>query len=513
MKNIKRFFLTILCGAMLVQSCEKDIPTQLDFETYTFSGLDAGGGQWKPILLTHPGQISLPAPQATNSASYQAELADVKLASSGLTREQEDAIRYWGNNGLIRWNEIARELTAKYNLLPAPNPDGTYPAPNPADPGAYPNFPFSHPPYASRMFAYWSAAQFDGLIAAWHYKYQYNRPAPFEVDPGVQTHLPQHDLPSWPSEAAVVAAVSEAVLGAMFPLEKDFLRQQAVQHRNTALWSGMHVWSDVTAGDSLGRAVAAIFLARAANDGMKNAQAPKAVGDSLASAAQARWGWQWTNLEVPQRPAGLVPLFSRVRTWCIPNVEAVRPGPPPAPGSPEFEADVAELRRIARDLTPAQRRIANFWSDGVSTYTPPGHWNRRAAELIVKYRQNPLRAARTFAYMNMAVMDAGISCWDAKYYYHYPRPIQAIPGFKTILGTPNFPAYTSGHSTFSAAASTVLSHIFPAERGVLEAWAEEAAVSRLYGGIHFRFDAEVGLQQGQAVAAFSVAVARNDGAE
>jgi hypothetical protein len=59
--------------------------------------------------------------------------------------------------------------------------------------------------------------------------------------------------------------------------------------------------------------------------------------------------------------------------------------------------------------------------------------------------------------MNMAIVDAGISCWDAKYYYHYPRPIQVIPGFKTILGTPNFPAYTSGHSTFSAAAAEVLS--------------------------------------------------------
>jgi membrane-associated phospholipid phosphatase len=113
----------------------------------------------------------------------------------------------------------------------------------------------------------------------------------------------------------------------------------------------------------------------------------------------------------------------------------------------------------------------------------------------------------------MAVMDAGISCWDAKYYYHYPRPSQAVPGFKTILGIPSFPSYTSGHSTFSAAAAVVLSHIFPSDRAALEAWAEEAALSRVYGGIHYRFDSEAGLTQGRAVAAYSVAVAQSDGAE
>lgn len=113
----------------------------------------------------------------------------------------------------------------------------------------------------------------------------------------------------------------------------------------------------------------------------------------------------------------------------------------------------------------------------------------------------------------MAIVDAGISCWDAKYYYHYPRPIQSIPGFKTILGTPNFPAYTSGHSTFSAAAAEVLSHFFPAEAAQYKKWAEEAAMSRVYGGIHYRFDAEIGLSQGKKVGTYSVNRAIKDGAE
>lgn len=115
--------------------------------------------------------------------------------------------------------------------------------------------------------------------------------------------------------------------------------------------------------------------------------------------------------------------------------------------------------------------------------------------------------------MNMAIMDAGIGCWDSKYYYHYPRPIQTIPGFKTILGTPNFPAYTSGHSTFSAAAAEVLSYIFPSEATFCRNWANEAAESRIYGGIHYRFDAEVGLDQGRHASSFTIDKAKVDGAD
>jgi membrane-associated phospholipid phosphatase len=159
------------------------------------------------------------------------------------------------------------------------------------------------------------------------------------------------------------------------------------------------------------------------------------------------------------------------------------------------------------------RRLANFWQDGLGTYTPPGHWNRFAKEFIIKYNLNPLRSARTFAYMNMAIMDAGISCWDAKYYYHYPRPIQTIPGYKTIAGTPNFPSYTSGHSAFSAAGAEVLAYIFPQEATQCREWAHEAAESRICGGIHYRFDADVGTDQGIKVAQYTIQLAKNDGAD
>jgi len=333
------------------------------------------------------------------------------------------------------------------------------------------------------------------------------------VDASITTHLPENGLPSYPSEGATIAAVSQVILTAMFPLEKDFIAEKAAEHKSSLIWAGMNVQSDIVAGDSLGRAVAAVFMNRAKTDGMASAQTPRPISDSLRNAAQARWGWYWENLETPQRPVGITPFFGRVKPWCIPDVEAVRPVPPPAPGSPEFQVAAAELQDIADNLTTDQRKIANFWADGLGTYTPPGHWNRFAADLIVKYKENPLRSARTFAYLNMAIMDAGISCWDAKYYYHYPRPSQAIPGFKTILGIPNFPSYTSGHSTFSAAAATVLGHIFPAEKARADAWAEEAALSRIYAGIHYRFDSEVGITQGRDVGNYAVDIAKADGGE
>ncbi len=513
MRRIFTIAIVAFAALAILQSCEKDLPTNLEYSAYDFASLDENGGTWKPILLDSAAQIAIPAPAEEGSASFQAEVAETKAAAEKLTADQSEAVQYWSTNGLIRWNEIARELVAKYNLTPAANADGTYTLPDPANPSAYPNFPFAHPPYASRMYAYWSAAQFDALIAAWHYKYQYNRPAPYKADASVVTHLPQTDLPGYPADGAAVAAVSKAILTAMFPLEKDFLAEKAEEHQNSLIWAGINVQSDIVAGDSLGKGVAAIFLARAKTDGMKHAQAPKAISDSLAAVALERFGWQFINQEVPQRPVGIAPLYGRVKPWCIPNIEEVRPVPPPAPGSSEYEAAVAELKDYSENLTDEQREIANFWADGAGTYTPPGHWNRFASEAIVDNKLNPLRSARVFAYMNMAIMDAGISCWDAKYYYHYPRPTQSIPGFKAILGVPNFPGYTSGHSTFSAAAAITLSHFFPNRQAQFEAWAQEAADSRVYAGIHFRFDSEVGNTQGKACGIYAVDIAKADGGE
>jgi hypothetical protein len=361
------------------------------------------------------------------------------------------------------------------------------------------------------MLAYLSVAQYDGLIMAWQYKYKFKRQAPYQLDPQIKSAYETNGLFSYPSDGAVVAVASRDILTAMFPLEKDFLAQKAQEHLESLVVAGINVSSDVDAGKLIGTEVAKTALTRASTDGMKNAQTTRAKSDSIKNAAKERFGWVWENQETPQRMVGLVPLFGKVRLWNVPNVEAIRPGPPPAPGSPAFEASAKELKQYAANLTTNQRRIANFWNDGLNTYTPPGHWNRFAKEEVVAKKLSPVRTARVFAYLNMAIVDSGIGCWDAKYYYHYPRPIQTIPGFKTILGTPNFPAYTSGHAAFSGAASEVMAHFFPANASQFRTWAEEAAMSRIYGGIHYQFDADAGLDQGRKAAAFSITRAKLDG--
>ena len=136
--------------------------------------------------------------------------------------------------------------------------------------------------------------------------------------------------------------------------------------------------------------------------------------------------------------------------------------------------------------------------------TPPGHWNQIAINLIRRHRLSESAAARVLAGLNTAQADAFIACWDAKYTYWSERPVTAIrrefdPNFLSYIATPPFPSYVSGHSTTSAAAAESLSAFFPRARMRLRAWAEEAAVSRLYGGIHFRSDNEVGLALGKKV--------------
>ena len=496
----------------MIISCEKDLPTFLEFDNYEFTSSDPAGGTWKPILISSGDEIDVPIPSAINSDAYLKEIMEVKYQMSQMSGSDKSTIKYWSQNPLIRWNEIALELIAKYNLIPGPNADGSYSLPNPNNPWASPVFPFAHPPYAVRALAYLSVAQFDGLISAWHHKFSFNRLAPYQQDGSIVPAYSVGVIPSYPSDGAVIARISKKILTSMFPLEAGYLEAKEAEHIRSLMLSGTTVQSDLESGKSIGDAISIIALNRAANDGMNKAQAPKAVSDSIAAAAQSRFGWQWINQEIPQRTVGLTPLFGRVKMWNVDNVENTRPIPPPAIGSSEYLADVKILEDYAENVTENRRKIANFWQDGLGTYTPPGHWNEFTKEFVIKYRVNPLRTARTFAYINMAMMDAGISCWDAKYYYHYPRPIQTIPGFKTIAGTPNFPSYTSGHSVFSAAGAEVLAYVFPSEAGIVRAWAIEAAISRVYGGIHWTFDATVGTKQGIEVARYSIDKAMLDGA-
>jgi membrane-associated phospholipid phosphatase len=211
----------------------------------------------------------------------------------------------------------------------------------------------------------------------------------------------------------------------------------------------------------------------------------------------------------------MLPLFGKVKSFLIDSATQVanRPAAPPSTKSPAFATELEEVKYYSQHPDRDRISIVHFWADGAGTYTPPGHWNSIAAEEFVQLNFSEVRWARNFALLNITMMDAAIACWDAKYLYFNPRPSQVDPTIKTLTGVPNFPAYVSGHSTFSAAAAELLGHVVPARAQAFAAMAKEASDSRLFGAIHYRSDCEKGLELGKKVGGFAVARAIIDGAE
>jgi hypothetical protein len=403
---------------------------------------------------------------------------------------------------------------ARHNLAPYQNADNTYPIPSPANPFAYPQFPFSNPPFAARAYAYVSAAQYDALVSACHYKKLYNRPAPYSVDATLEVLVPKSTLGAYPAEDGVLAGVTVELLKALFPTEIAYIQQMAEEEKTCRIMSGANVRSDVEAGVALGRLVANKFLARASTDRAGAAVGTPAIWAQIEADCVARGEMPWKSKDVPSRPP-MLPLFGKVKSFLIDSATQVanRPPAPPSTNSAEFAAELAEVKRVSNDASREQIRIVHFWADGTGTYTPPGHWNALAAEQFVQQNFSEVRWARNMALLNISMMDAAIACWDAKYFFFNPRPSQVDPSIKTNTGLPNFPSYVSGHSTFSAAAAEFLSHVLPANAAKFEAMAKEASDSRLYGGIHYRSDCERGLELGKRVGGFAVARARIDGAD
>ena len=515
--NIKIFYryFTLLIMLFLVNGCKKDVEGRTDhINALNPSNPDADAGLWKPILLAAPDEFLVPAPAATNTPDYIAQVNEIKSCQHELTAAEQDLVDYWSAGAVLRWNEIMRELVAKHNLPPYQNPDGTYPIPSASNPLAYPLFPFANPPYAARAYAYVSAAQYDALVAAWHYKKLYNRPAPFKVDSSLNVLIPKSPLSSYPSEDATIDGVCAELLKLLFPGDQEYIQQKVSDHQRARILSGANVRSDLEAGMALGKAVAQKFVTRARGDRAGAAIGTPAIWAQLETDAISRGETPWISLESPRRPP-MLPLFGNVKTILFDSLTKVSllPPPPPSVNSPQMQQELAEVLDQVSHPTREKTRIVHYWADGVGTYTPPGHWNAIAAEDFIQKNFSEVRWARNMALLNMSLMDAGIVCWYTKYRYFNPRPTQLNPAIKTLTGVPNFPAYISGHSSFSAAAATILSHVIPANSSKYQAMAKEASNSRLYGGIHYRSDCEMGLTVGANVGNYAVQRAETDGAE
>jgi hypothetical protein len=507
-------FVTMAGLATIPVACKKDITDRTaNLPALVSDNLDLNAGTWKPVLLYRADTFPVATPAATNTPGYVADLNEIKAYQRNITDDQKAKIKYWAAGGVLRWNEIMRSLVAKHNLPPYQKEDGTYPIPSSANPFAYPEFPFSNPPYAGRAYGYVSAAQYDALIACWFYKVQYHRAAPYNVDSTVRAiNVNKTDLPSYPSEAAVLAGVTAEMMKLLFPTEIGYIQQKLEEQELAAIMSGAAARSDVNAGEALGRQVAQQFVARGRTDNTSKAVGTPADWTNFETVTTANGEIPWYSLEVPKRNP-MLPFFGNVKPFLFDSLTAVslRPGPPPLTHSDQMKKETEEVYNYIKNPDRNQIKTVQFWADGAGSYTPPGHWNDIAAEDFVKKNYSEVRWARNMALLNMSLMDAGIVCWNTKYYYFNPRPTQMDPSIKTLTGIPNFPAYISGHSTFSGAAATILSYLVPENASKYDAMAKEASLSRVIGGIHYPSDCSVGLEVGNNIGAFAVQRAQADG--
>jgi hypothetical protein len=235
---------------------------------------------------------------------------------------------------------------------------------------------------------------------------------------------------------------------------------------------------------------------------------------------------------IRQQQVPLLPAWGNNRSFAMPSGASCPLPPPPAysedPGS-AFYREARETYEAVKNLTPEQELIARFWSDDpMLSPTPPGHWIFIANDLLEQEKASLDRTAEVMMRLGVAMADAFIGNWHAKYQYDLLRPVTYIkrvidPKWEPLLITPPFPEYPSGHSTQSGAAAVVLTSLFgenfaftdrtherdgfaPRRFASFEAAAQEAGISRLYGGIHFRSAITLGLEQGRCIGQHAAAL-------
>lgn len=301
-------------------------------------------------------------------------------------------------------------------------------------------------------------------------------------------------------EAAQTAAVHVAashMLAHFFPLESASRLEAIGESALVALTASQPQQAhEVAIGASVGRDVARLAMLRALNDGAD------VIWDARTRPAEKPGMWHGTPpLETahPQEP-----LAGSWQTWIIKSGGEIQPPAPPDSNSDVFLRAAQEVLDVSTHLTPEQRRIAEYWHLDQGTVTPPGLWNLKARELAARWGLTEKERLRLLSLLNVAMLDASIACWHAKYSWWVQRPATTIQErldktFMPYLVTPPHPSYVSGHATVSGAAAEILKRFFPKSTHQIDEWAEEAAQSRLYGGIHYRFDNEAGLVLGRQI--------------
>jgi membrane-associated phospholipid phosphatase len=294
------------------------------------------------------------------------------------------------------------------------------------------------------------------------------------------------------AERGAVAGASAVVLTYLFPGAAQTLEDLVTTQANAGPGEPH---PDFARGEAIGRAVGAAIVARARADGF----------DRPFTGTIPTGPGFWVSNTSPATVAG--GNLPGVTPWFLTSASQFRPGPPPAFGSAAFLAALAEIRQISDTRTADQTRIATFWALSNGTPTTAGFWIQVGTDGINAHALSEREATHLYALLSATMFDAQIGCWDAKETYWFIRPWQADPLITVVaaVGKPNHPSYISGHSCLSSSGAEVLSTFFPDDRDRLSAMVTEAGLSRMYGGIHYRFDIEAGQVLGRNVARFAIA--------
>jgi hypothetical protein len=367
------------------------------------------------------------------------------------------------------------------------------------------------PPEASRIYGLAAIALYEAIVGG----------APAHVTMVGQLK-DLHVLPGapddayWPAVAnGALAATIAGLMPRMSAASRDgtsAIERALREHFSSAAPSGVIATSEAT-GRKLGMAI----LDWAKGDGFET---------NRNITHRSRGGldaWQPTPPAFIPNP--LRPGWGSNRPLVLGSGREAAPSGPPgfavAPGT-AFHESALEVYRTGRSLTADQRVIADFWADGAGTGTPPGHWMAIVSQISRNDRLSLAASAEAFLRAGIAVHDAFICCWSVKYEHDLLRPVSYINAFidaawQSYVVTPPFPSYTSGHSTQSGAVATVLTDQFGLKRfrdttnvdhaltpvmaprlfTSFDEAGREAAVSRLYGGIHYAFDNDDGYLAGQ----------------
>lgn len=376
------------------------------------------------------------------------------------------------------------------------------------------------PPVASRIYVYSSIAAYEAI------RHANNSPSIAEKLNGFdKMPLPDKTKKYDYNLAATEAFFKVARNVKVFSVDSLNAYEKLIHDNYKSTLEDATYAASVAFGDT----IAAVVLKRAKTDGYFIS---RGKAKYLGSNEPGKW-----RPTPPDYLDGVEWCWNTMKPMVLDSAAQYAPVRPPKydtkPGS-QFHNLVKEVYDINKNLTPEQKLIAKYWDDnpfviehsghmmfGNKKITPGGHWMGIAAQIIQQEKADPVKAAQTFALTSIALFDGFISCWDEKYRSSYVRPVTVIKeiidkDWMPLLQTPPFPEYTSGHSTITAAAATVLTKLYrdnlvfedssdykyiglKRKFNSLSAAAEECSMSRVYGGIHYTISVNTGADMGKKV--------------